>query len=218
MDTSEHSHMLTIDELLYSLAQKRPVFHSEADFQHALAWEFHLHDPSAQIRLEIQPRGYPKGDELDISVGSADLSFALELKYIKQSLELSVGSELFCLPYHGAGDTCRHGFLKDIERLERISRTDDKSLLYALLLTNDSSFWELPRKVGFNFDAFRIHEGLELHGVKDWAPRSAAELRQLGSIRIDGTYSLKWSDFSVFSNMKHGNFRYLLVRVDPKNS
>ena len=35
-----------------SLAAKRPIFHSEADFQHALAWEVQLAHPNAGIRLE----------------------------------------------------------------------------------------------------------------------------------------------------------------------
>ena len=39
---------------LAKLAKKRPVFHSEADFQHALAWELQLDDPTAGIRLEKQ--------------------------------------------------------------------------------------------------------------------------------------------------------------------
>ena len=206
--------MFSIDELLHSLSLKRPVFHSEADFQHALAWEFHLHDPTALVRLEIRPQGYPKGAELDLSVGLADLSISMELKYVKQSLEVIHGSESFSLPYHNSGDTLRHSFLKDIERLERISRVDDKSLLYALLLTNDAGFWELPKKEGYNYDAFRIYEGQELHGIKEWAPISATDLRKLGPIKIEGTYKMKWSDFSVFNGMKHGKFKYLLVQVD----
>lgn len=28
-----------VAEILSRLAKKRPIFHSEADFQHALAWE-----------------------------------------------------------------------------------------------------------------------------------------------------------------------------------
>ena len=31
---------MNIEEILSCLAEKRPVFHSEADFQHALAWQF----------------------------------------------------------------------------------------------------------------------------------------------------------------------------------
>ena len=33
--------MIQIAQVLSTLAVQRPVFHSEADFQHALAWEIH---------------------------------------------------------------------------------------------------------------------------------------------------------------------------------
>jgi hypothetical protein len=45
--------MFPIDAIMTSLAQSRPVFHAEADFQHAFAWELHKELPSAQVRLEL---------------------------------------------------------------------------------------------------------------------------------------------------------------------
>jgi hypothetical protein len=36
------------------LRQHRPVFHSEADFQHALAWTAHQSNPSLRVRLETR--------------------------------------------------------------------------------------------------------------------------------------------------------------------
>jgi hypothetical protein len=47
--------MLDFPDLLARLARNRPVFHSEADFQHALAWEIHSLHPTAKIRLEYRP-------------------------------------------------------------------------------------------------------------------------------------------------------------------
>ena len=37
--------MLDIKSLLMGLAENRKVFHSEADFQHALAWHIHQTKP-----------------------------------------------------------------------------------------------------------------------------------------------------------------------------
>ena len=45
--------MLDIDRLMASLAATRKVFHSEADFQHALAWHIHKAMPESQVRLEV---------------------------------------------------------------------------------------------------------------------------------------------------------------------
>ncbi len=44
--------MVNISEILSSLAQYRPVFHSEADFQHTFAWEIHRWSPGASVRLK----------------------------------------------------------------------------------------------------------------------------------------------------------------------
>ena len=45
--------MLDIDGLMTGLAGTRKVFHSEADFQHALAWQIHEAMPESRIRLEV---------------------------------------------------------------------------------------------------------------------------------------------------------------------
>jgi hypothetical protein len=45
--------MLEIGSILTDLAISRPIFHSEADFQHALAWKLQGRFPTAKIRLEV---------------------------------------------------------------------------------------------------------------------------------------------------------------------
>jgi len=44
---------------LSRLKSNRKVFHSEADFQFALAWELQLQYPDAAIRLEYPPPNDP---------------------------------------------------------------------------------------------------------------------------------------------------------------
>ena len=46
--------MLDIPELMRELARERPLFHSEADFQHALAWRIHETISDCGIRLEYK--------------------------------------------------------------------------------------------------------------------------------------------------------------------
>jgi len=41
-----------ISQVLDTLAQQRPIFHAEADFQHAVAWRIHALFPAAKVRLE----------------------------------------------------------------------------------------------------------------------------------------------------------------------
>jgi hypothetical protein len=70
-----------IAEWVEALRKSRGVFHSEADFQHALAWAIHVSDPSVHIRLETRPE---PGMRLDLLVSRPELGehLALELKYL----------------------------------------------------------------------------------------------------------------------------------------
>jgi len=45
-----------VERTMASLATRRPVFHSEANFQHAFAWELQRRHEEARIRLETRPR------------------------------------------------------------------------------------------------------------------------------------------------------------------
>lgn len=46
--------MIDLPPVMSALAKDRPVFHSEADFQHALAWEIHRRWPETSVRLEFR--------------------------------------------------------------------------------------------------------------------------------------------------------------------
>ena len=73
--------MLCIEALLASLAGSRKIFHSEADFQHALAWQIHKAGPESQVRLEVN--AFPDQDRrmfLDIWLPIEGI--AIELKYV----------------------------------------------------------------------------------------------------------------------------------------
>lgn len=52
-----------LSDLMRRLALRRPVFHSEADFQHDFAWEAHSMDPNLRVRLETHPE---PGTRLDL--------------------------------------------------------------------------------------------------------------------------------------------------------
>lgn len=67
-----------LEKCLSSLKTKRPVFHSEADFQFALAWEIKELYPDIEIRLE-----YPINElnmYIDIMLLNQDKAIPIELK------------------------------------------------------------------------------------------------------------------------------------------
>ena len=95
------------------------MFHSEADFQHALAWHIHQAMPESEVRLEVDP--LPLGrDKMFLDVWLPKEGVAIELKYATRGLQVEQDGELFVLRDHRAQDTRRYDFLRDIERLESV--------------------------------------------------------------------------------------------------
>ena len=90
-------------DMLRQLAALRPVFHSEADLQHAFAWQVRTAHPSVRVRLETRPL---PGMRLDLLLSSADASActAVELKYLTRAWAGEISGERFELKNQGAQD------------------------------------------------------------------------------------------------------------------
>src|SRR4051812_9035660 len=86
----------SVEAAMQALAVTRPIFHSEADFQHALAWELQRRHPQAAIRLEKRVARAPS-IELDILLAMDDRTIGIELKYPRRKMEVEVEGELFQL-------------------------------------------------------------------------------------------------------------------------
>ena len=82
--------MLDIDSLMAGLAARRPIFHSEADFQHALAWQIHETCPDSDLRLEREQflPGTAERMATDIWIRLPDAVVAIELKYTNRALQI----------------------------------------------------------------------------------------------------------------------------------
>ncbi len=113
-----------IEKVLNDLASKRPVFWSEADFQFAFAWELQNELPQASIRLE---RRFDADDNtpmyIDIWVEYEGKVYPIELKYKTSNYSDEIGGEKYLLKTQSACDTGCHDFLKDINRIEIISKS-----------------------------------------------------------------------------------------------
>jgi hypothetical protein len=152
---------LSIPAVLAALAEQRPVFHSEADFQHALAWEVHRQLPHAFVRLERPVKLSTEGKPLhvDIWVERKGEILAIELKYKTKKLRTSERGEEFDLHDHSAEDTGRYDFIKDVWRVESIVANYASATGYAILLTNDPLYWTRSYNTGMGDEEFRIHQG-----------------------------------------------------------
>ena len=206
--------MIEPKSILHGLAGERPIFHSEADFQHALAWKIQKEYPKAQIRLEYKP--FPKERiYLDLWIKHDQQILAFELKYFTRKLHIQDRGEEFDLKDQSAQDISRYDFIKDITRLERLSRAYPGLRSYAILLTNDSGYWQPPLQQDTVDAAFRIHEGRLLSGTLSWSSNTGqgTMYKRESPLALMGTYPLGWHDYSHFRSERHGVFRCLIVEI-----
>lgn len=208
--------MLEIREILSSLSLRRPVFHSEADFQHALAWEIHTVLPDARIRLEFPVAVDSSRIYVDIWVEYKGKVVMAELKYKTRDLSVQIGSEQFLLKNQSAQDMGRYDFLRDIQRLEQVSFLWRKHFSgYAVFLTNDSAYWQPPSRGETIDEAFRIHEGQLITGGVGWKAGASdgTKKNREGRIVLSGKYKLHWTSYSHYNASRYREFRILVVGV-----
>lgn len=200
--------------LLAKLAAQRPIFHSEADFQHSLAWLIHTEHPNAQIRLETRPE---RGLRLDLLVTLGAERVAIELKYLVSRFEGEVSGERFDLPNQAAQDISRHDFIKDITRLERFVADDIADSGWAVALSNDRGYWRRGWKADPVDAMFRLHQDRVLEGALSWGPLAGAGTtrKREEPLVLRGTYSCGWLEYSTISRSTGPavEFWYLAVEV-----
>jgi hypothetical protein len=207
--------MLDLPTVMAALSVKRPVFHSEADFQHALAWHLHATLPDADVRLECQP---VPGIHLDVWLRTAEGSIAIELKYVTKLLSVDLQGERFRLANHGAQPPRRYDFAKDIIRLETVVEQTPSTVGHAVLLTNEPLYWTASKQANGIGAAFQLHEGRSLRGALQWGKHAAPGTMGTKSdpLVLLGEYQMHWRDFSSVNGSGPGAFRYLLVDVKPR--
>src|SRR3546814_12238781 len=97
-------------------ARRRPVFCSEADFQHELAIEIRRLNPHQKIRLEY-PLGNGQRGAIDVLL-QGERTFALELRYLCKGLVIYVDGETFTLSQTSAHDIRRNSVCTNDDRSE----------------------------------------------------------------------------------------------------
>jgi len=204
-----------IYSILASLASRRPIFHSEADFQHALAWELQLENPEAHIRLEKQVATEGSRVHLDLLLQSSTEEVAIELKYKTRATNLVHDDEGYRLRNQSAQDIGRHDFINDVLRLEKYVHSHKQSAGYAVLLTNDRTYWVASKKLNSVDSEFRVHEGRTLKGGVTWGAKASpgTKHKREAPISLNGTYKLTWRNYSTFGAGLAETFRYALLRV-----
>lgn len=203
--------MIEITELLDELSKERPIFHSEADFQHALAWKIHEKYSDLNIRLEKRITLNDKEIYIDVFIHKGNNIVAIETKYKTKNINITVSNEEFNLKNHSAPNNNRYDFIKDISRIEECLKKYLNGYAFAIFLTNDSSYWEISRGTDTQDKDFRIHEGRIIKGKLSWKEGASKKTRS-EPIILKGKFKLTWKDYSDVKK-RNGNFRYLLVKI-----
>lgn len=201
--------MIRLQQTLSSLAARRPVFHSEADFQHELALEIRTLYPTVSVRLEVPRR--PIG-EIDLILRQGATQMLIELKFKTRGSRFTWQEEEFWLHTQAATPLGRYDALKDIARIEQSGLPG-----LAIFLTNEPSYWSGTPSRG-NGSEFSLHESRKLSGCTlKWAdvrPGSVGALR-LEPISLKGTYTFNWANYSTVAGH---DFRYLATKVESSEA
>ena len=220
--------MINIKDVLNELSKERPVFHSEADFQHSLAWKIHEMYPDLNIRLEKREK-ISKNENIYLDAFIFKNSenpeknpkiCALELKYKTKDLDVTISNEEYHLRNQGAQDIGRYDFCKDVGRLEKVLKKHPNGVGFAIFLTNDELYWKTPRNSNTADKDFRIHDGQTLQGTLKWKQGTSPGTMEgrIGPIKLAGRYGIHWKDYSSLKNeQKNAKFKYLLIEVKHNN-
>ena len=204
-----------IEAALASLGQRRPVFHSEADFQFALAWEIQGLHPNIKVRLEYPVPLDGERGEIDIWLRDAEEEVAIELKYWTQKAELTVNKEPFTLKERAFKNLYLYDFWKDVVRTEALIAEGPANGGYVIAVTNDQFYWNAGGG-GAAYEAFRMNEGRVVPlGTLAWSgsPSREAIRGREEPHKIRGRYHTRWRDYSAPAPGPGGTFRYLLLDV-----
>lgn len=207
--------MIDLAAILKSLASKRPIFHSEADFQLALGMEIERQHPDAAVRLEYKP--FPgERVHLDMWIYHNGRWMAVELKYKTRHVSVNWQGERFELIQQGAQDLSGYDIWKDVTRVERICAAFENVDGYVVVLSNDDSLW---RRVSTEDNtvgaAFRVFEGRQASGTLYWASHAGAGTMKTREdpLSLGNEYELQWQDYARLGPGQGETLRLLVIPV-----
>ena len=193
-----------IIQIIVALSKVRRLFWSEDDFKFAFASQIQLKfGNAAEIRLEKRYKGENgKNSYTDIVVRMGGRNFPIELKYkTAEGSYADLNNEAVGLMTHSAVDLGCYAYLKDINRLEYLAKTDsDFERGFAIILTNEPLYYRDTGRSSV-YDAFKIYDGKTVSGMLDW-DRSNYDIEKLPSwlkshpaFELTGSYDMSWRNY-----------------------
>jgi hypothetical protein len=174
-----------IENALGQLAIKRPIFHSEADFQFALAWQLQSMHPNANIRLEKPISRIDGNGRADIWIDTEKWLTVVELKYRKLEFVGVVNDENYNLKLDNTDGKIEGEMDSDLQNISHFIKND---------LTNFGS----KKKNGF---VILLTHKESLHKKKIWGSWNYYStvfgkcLKKTGKLRDDSKFDEKETVF-----------------------
>jgi hypothetical protein len=207
---------------LKELAQLRPVFHSEADFQHELGCL--LKSKGHQVRLErpyyLAVPNFPNRlkVELDLEV---DGMVAIELKLKTALCSMDVNGEIFNLKDHSAPNLGRFDFVDDARRVRYLVDHGPHKFGFSVLLTNSQYYWanNAENTMSASFDltngrAFQVGQILNWNGNPGSNSVSKKRLAPFAPIAVHFNETTLWNEYSERKGIVNGKFKFLVLDVN----
>ena len=211
-----------LNSIISHLAQTRPFYYSEADFQHYLAMA--LRYAGYKVFLEypvLTPTGYYY---IDIVIEDKGVYYPIELKY-KTKKDLCSGLLTpYTLKDQSANDIGRYLFWEDVNRIEVILGQHYELFAegYVIMLTNDEKYWKVPSRPVTTIDQyFKMHPGMTVNKVH-WANTKSAPSYNPGhsnypAFTLGRSYDVpEWNPYSKAYNSNRDpkrEFRFLTIVV-----
>lgn len=237
-----------IKDVLNNLSQERPIFCSEADFQLELCRYIRNYLVTNNIKeFKILPEYYycPNNESpmyIDILVIVDKKWYPFELKYkTKGNSDTNVLLKYedkeceFILKNHGAHDNNCYKYLYDIFRIEKIRKDNNINFGegYAIMLSNDSKYWEGPKNEICYYRDFVIKDNKTIPDKEDLKWDEKASIGTIKGcempLKFDDKYEMKWKEYGSelskdeFKNAKMRNieeasqFKYLISVIGSKD-
>ena len=201
---------MDMHQLIQNLSCKREIFHSEADFQHSLAWEMKLAVSHIDIRLEV-PLIDKKYTDIVVIDSVTEEKFAIELKYPHTRSQFEVSGEKYSLGATSETQQVSYNTIKDISRIEELRQQKLVTRGFVIMISNTPDMWNAHTKKNQAAEFF-LSDGIVLEGLRSVPTDRSGRFSKNSSIELSGKYPVNWLDYSKLKGT-FGHFKYLIIEI-----
>ncbi|SHN10512.1 hypothetical protein SAMN05216179_1910 [Gracilibacillus kekensis] len=99
-----------------------------------------------------------------------------------------------------------YDFIKDMQKLEKVTSGLSEHKGYAIIITNDQAYWNPGKKMNPVDKAFHIHNGAEITGTLSWGEEASEGTRKNreADLFLNQSYRPSWRPYLSLDVEKNG--------------